>query len=1603
LTLCELNRTAILDSFSPANLSITRVLPFAFGQRKEHFMLMPMNTWTKTLSKLGRKAKSNSRRVTKRRAYVEALEDRRVMTASLQNYFPDNRPDGGLLQHTPVALTVDDGLVTGDQQNPISPIYDSRANAHPIINFTATMPTGAGSSFNKIEATITLGGVSMGTADYSAVSGTAQFGAEVDATSLTTGEYNYSVSFTFWNGSTPVSLTASNATGHVTVLNRVDDSSTSTWHSEFGNGFTLPGLDRLYYTNSVSNHPDGVLLVTGSDQATWFDKATSTTFTRTPGPYDFSTVVKNTDGTFTVTDPDGSIRNFDSSGFLTSRADRNNNTIATYHYTSGNLQWIMDQFGRYTFFDYPGSDPLVGSITDFCSDSSGDPVSGVSQTTTLNYDGGNLISITDPDPDGSSNPLTSPVTQFGYLSGLLTSVTDPRAQTTTIDYDPVQRVYSVTDANNGVVQIESIESQYVAPVGHQTGLAALYSPSAVAGLLEDRVVYGEESTATRDVFGNVLVLDDAEGNTWTYEYDSSGLPHYITPPSPDSGSPNLLKSTYTFDDSTGSLDQIDHPDGSHEYFSYGTDNQLDSYTDPLDHFATTYDIDSGNGNVNSMTQNGATTYYTYTTASTGIPAGLLENVTDPLGNQTEYYYTSTSHGLVDHVTYGYTSGDATTTTFGYDDRDNLHTVTDGMSHVTTYDHDALDRLIQQTDPDPDGSGSSTYLPSHTYFQYDANSNLSHVTDPLGKVTETVYDARNQVFQTIQPKADAGSPSTVTKDESDSGVTYPTGIWGSVTSDSNGYGGDKKSSTTNGAQAQFVFTGLNSSKKYLVEVHWVPSSPGTYDSDALWGVWGNTSSAALTEARVDLNQAPQGLPDGGSPSLMWDALGAFSPYTSGGTTSLTVLLTDDNSNGHLTVDAVQLVEVGPVTSYTYDDPGNVKTLTDPDGNTTTWNYDNLNRAHEETNALSDTRTYGYYPTGELQQLTDRNGLITQYAFDPVNRTTTETWLDTDNTTVIRNIVSTYDADGRLIGVTDHDGSDNPIAADYTYTYTDDYSPPYRLKTTGIQYANMSTGLGYDEVFDANGQRTSITDTGIGNFENDYQYDHLGRETYLLQQGPSGDPSVPIKQVEFRYNLDSQFDTISRYGDASESASTLIATSSYGYDQANRLTSLTYVNDTTTYAGFGYGYDADNRLISSTNSAYTAENTTYTYDNSGQLLTADRTGTSTDESYAYDAAGNRLTSVNGALSRSYTTDPNNQLYSDGIFTYQYDAEGNRTRRTNISTGDYQEYHYDHRNRLTEVLFKNSGGTTTRTIEYVYDAFDRLIYESSQLTGFTAAQQWLVYDGQQAVLVLGSSSGTVMHRLLWGPNVDQALADDDVYDGQVFWNLTDQQNTVRDLVEYLGSYDVQDDEHNVFNSFGKLTSSTSGANNFDNDYTSRYDDSWTGLQWNGERWYDPNDGRWMSEDPVGFASGDSNLYRYVGNSPTNAVDPTGMLIDDPNNEPPLPGIVDQGPGTSLPWGDPVMENPIYGPIHIIIVVPTQTPNPITIPTEPFPIGSLSTTPIAIPISPPRPWYLPPWMNPDATVPIPYFPGWNIGINPHDLPQLKRNPFARDPKPIVIIHPFY
>ena len=150
-------------------------------------------------------------------------------------------------------------------------------------------------------------------------------------------------------------------------------------------------------------------------------------------------------------------------------------------------------------------------------------------------------------------------------------------------------------------------------------------------------------------------------------------------------------------------------------------------------------------------------------------------------------------------------------------------------------------------------------------------------------------------------------------------------------------------------------------------------------------------------------------------------------------------------------------------------------------------------------------------------------------------------------------------------------------------------------------------------------------------------------------------------------------------------------------------------------------------------------------------------------------------------------------------------------------------------------------------------------------------LQFDGEEAA--------DLTNRYLWANAVDQILADEQVTTlssaGDVYWPLTDHQGTVRQLAFYdAGSGDTTIQRYWEYDSFGNVTSETAAAVDHLFGYTGRAFDDETGLQNNLHRWFDPVTGRWASEDPIGFAAGDANLYRYVGNFSTGAIDPRGEL---------------------------------------------------------------------------------------------------------------------------------
>ncbi len=114
----------------------------------------------------------------------------------------------------------------------------------------------------------------------------------------------------------------------------------------------------------------------------------------------------------------------------------------------------------------------------------------------------------------------------------------------------------------------------------------------------------------------------------------------------------------------------------------------------------------------------------------------------------------------------------------------------------------------------------------------------------------------------------------------------------------------------------------------------------------------------------------------------------------------------------------------------------------------------------------------------------------------------------------------------------------------------------------------------------------------------------------------------------------------------------------------------------------------------------------------------------------------------------------------------------------------------------------------------------------------------------------------------------------DGGPEWYLRDNIHSVRQIVGPDGTVL----NAITYDSFGRVVSETNPVAGDRFQYTGREYDAELGLYYYRARYYDPSTGRFLSEDPLSFAAGDSNLYRYVGNNPVNRIDPSGLLPPDP-----------------------------------------------------------------------------------------------------------------------------
>jgi RHS repeat-associated protein len=241
------------------------------------------------------------------------------------------------------------------------------------------------------------------------------------------------------------------------------------------------------------------------------------------------------------------------------------------------------------------------------------------------------------------------------------------------------------------------------------------------------------------------------------------------------------------------------------------------------------------------------------------------------------------------------------------------------------------------------------------------------------------------------------------------------------------------------------------------------------------------------------------------------------------------------------------------------------------------------------------------------------------------------------------------------------------------------------------------------------------------------------------------------------------------------------------------------------------------------------------------------------YTYDSAGNRtsLTRTNAAASllpaavASASYDAANEQTAFAGATLTYDANGN------LTNDGVNSYHWDARNRLIAI----SGGATAN---FSYDALGR---RTSKVIGSTASQ--FLYDGNDVAAEIGG--GAVGVSYLRGLNIDEPFVRQ-MASGNEFYH-TDALGSSLALSHAQGASGTT----YTYEPFGKTTVMGTSSNAFQ--FTGRENDG-TGVYFYRFRVYAPTLARFLSEDPIGMLSGDTNFYPYVAQDPVSFRDPFGLL---------------------------------------------------------------------------------------------------------------------------------
>ncbi len=481
---------------------------------------------------------------------------------------------------------------------------------------------------------------------------------------------------------------------------------------------------------------------------------------------------------FIYTTPDHTSMRFEyPSGKLVSETDRDGNTLTMGYNSKSQLETVTDSAGRKFTYAY-NSEGQVESAKD-----------PMGHTVKYTYESGNLASVTLPGEE-------KPSWKYKYNSEHeLTSQTDGREHTTSIEYNTEHQVVSQTDPMsrkrswkyvptehgsettitepNGATTVEQF-NEYGSPtsVTHASGTSiAATSTDEYNGADELLAVTDPDKHKTEygyDASGNRTSEKNADGDETKWRYDSEhdvetettpggetttikrdahGNPEVIERPAPGS---TTQKTTYKYD-SAGDVESMTDPlehTWKYEYDSYGarkgeTDPEGDRRTWEYNEDSQETATVSPRGNLSGGKPE------SFTTKVERDAQGRALKVTDPLGHTTKYTYDkdgnleTATDGNSHKTTYTYDNdnepittkeANGTVTETEYDADGSVTAQIDGNKHTTKYVRNLLEEVTEAVNP----------LGHKTVKEYDAAGNLTKLTDPAKRTTTYTYDPANRL-------------------------------------------------------------------------------------------------------------------------------------------------------------------------------------------------------------------------------------------------------------------------------------------------------------------------------------------------------------------------------------------------------------------------------------------------------------------------------------------------------------------------------------------------------------------------------------------------------------------------------------------------------------------------------------------------------------------------------------------------------------------------------------------------------------------------------------------------------------------------------------------